>query len=155
MSQLGCLSFHLTRLSLWRLQVSSSMHLFFEPQCWFPGAGVRKHSQSWAKPASQSGTPGQQARWFSLSAILQGKSSKAAKALWEIWGPREVTQQNVCLHAFPCLLGEGHWQVCVFHIYNACFLFLLVIYYVFRRQPLCCCCSVIVGPLVFCVLSTL
>lgn len=155
MSQLGCLSFHLTRLSLWRLQVSSSMHLFFEPQCWFPGAGVRKHSQSWAKPASQSGTPGQQARWFSLSAILQGKSSKAAKALWEIWGPREVTQQNVCLHAFPCLLGEGHWQVCVFHIYNACFLFLLVINYVFRRQPLCCCCSVIVGPLVFCVLSTL
>lgn len=109
------------------------MHLLSGPQCWFPGAEVRKHSQSWAKPASQSGTPGQQARWFSLAAILQGKSSKAAKALWEIWGPREVTHQNVCPHMFPCLLGEGHWQVCVFHIYNACFLFLLFINYVFEK----------------------
>lgn len=147
--------------SLWGHRVSSTVHLL----CW--GLIVVSLVLGWWN--STSDVLCQLARVGLLISKLIGSlwqpfykqsQGKAGKALWEMWGPRDITGQEVCPHVVHSLLGEGHWQDRVFEIETSrytthAFGFLFHKLHIWKNNLFAIVAGLVNEPLTLCMLSSL
>lgn len=145
MSQLGCLPFHLTCcLPVRTSHFQYGAFALLGSHCCFPGAGVMKQDQWCAMPASQSGAIDQKAHWFSLAAILQGKSSEGRESFVRNMRAKGHYRKSAHMR-FLVSLGRGTGKfvfsklklVDIQPMLLASF-FLLIMH--LKKQPFCRCC---------------